>query len=149
MIFLLFYKVNIHILTHILTHFVDNHFFWPIFAFTWRICFRIIYKLCLLWALTGGSNIKESTSNVGDLGFIPGLRRSPGEEISYLLQCSGLENSMDWIAHGVTKNQTRLSHFHLRPRDTYRMKLRGWEKILHTNENQKKAGAAILILCFI
>ena len=94
-IFLLFYKVNIHILTHILTHFVDNHFFWPIFAFTWRICFRIIYKLCLLWALTGGSDIKESTSNVGDLGFIPGLRRSPGEGNSPPPQWCCLENSMD------------------------------------------------------
>ena len=32
-----------------------------------------------------------------------------------------------------------------RPRDTYRLKVRGWKKILHTNGNQKKAGVAILI----
>ena len=32
-----------------------------------------------------------------------------------------------------------------RPRDTYRQKVRGWEKILHANTNQKKAGVAILI----
>ena len=38
---------------------------------------------------------KESACNVRDLGFIPGLGRSSGEEISYLLQCSGLENCMD------------------------------------------------------
>ena len=32
-----------------------------------------------------------------------------------------------------------------RSRDTYRLKVRGWKKVLHTNENQKKAGVAILI----
>ena len=32
-----------------------------------------------------------------------------------------------------------------RPRDTYRLKVRGWKKILHVNGNQKKAGVAILI----
>ena len=41
---------------------------------------------------------KESTRNVGDLGSIPGLRRSPGEGKGHPLQYSGLENSMD---HGV------------------------------------------------
>jgi len=38
---------------------------------------------------------KESACNVGDLGSIPGLGRSPGEGKGYLLQYSGLENSMD------------------------------------------------------
>ena len=38
--------------------------------------------------------------NVGNLGLIPGLGRSPGEETSYLLQYSGPENSMDCIVHG-------------------------------------------------
>ena len=32
-----------------------------------------------------------------------------------------------------------------RPRDTYRLKVRGWKKILHANGNQKKAGVAIRI----
>ena len=59
-----------------------------------------------------GSACKESAYNVGDLGSIPGLRRSPGEGDSYPLQYSGLENSMDCIVHGVTKSQTRLSAFH-------------------------------------
>ena len=31
------------------------------------------------------------------------------------------------------------------PRDTYRLKVRGWKKIFHANGNQKKAGIAILI----
>ena len=55
---------------------------------------------------------KESTCNAGDLGSIPGLGRSPGEENGYPLQYSGLENSMDCIVHGVTKSWIQLSDFH-------------------------------------
>ena len=43
-----------------------------------------------------GSAGKESICNAGDLGSIPGLGRSPGEGNNYLLQYSGLENSMDY-----------------------------------------------------
>ena len=46
----------------------------------------------------GGSDGKESTCNVGDLGSISELGRSPGEGKGYPLQYSGLENSMDWGA---------------------------------------------------
>ena len=49
---------------------------------------------------------KESACNVGDLGSIPALGRSPGEGKHYLIQYSGLENSMDCILHGVKKSQT-------------------------------------------
>ena len=59
-----------------------------------------------------GSAGKESICNVGDLGLIPGLERSPGEGKGYLFQYSGLENSMDCIVHGVRKSRTRLSDFH-------------------------------------
>ena len=38
-----------------------------------------------------------------------------------------------------------LQETHFRPRDTYRLKVKGWKKILHANGNQKKAGVAILI----
>ena len=38
---------------------------------------------------------KESACNMGDLGSVPGLERSPGEGKGYPLQYSGLENSMD------------------------------------------------------
>ena len=41
---------------------------------------------------SGGLDSKESARNAGDLGSIPGLERSPGEETSYPLQNSGLEN---------------------------------------------------------
>ena len=59
----------------------------------------------------GGSDGKSSACNVGDLGSIPGLGRSPGEGNGNPLQYSCLENSMDggawWAAiHGVTKSWT-------------------------------------------
>ena len=38
-----------------------------------------------------------------------------------------------------------LQETHFRPRDTIRLKVRGWKKIFHANGNQKKAGVAILI----
>ena len=59
-----------------------------------------------------GSAGKESARNAGDLGSIPGLGRSPGEGEGYPLQYSVLENSMDYVVHGVAKSQTQLSDFH-------------------------------------
>ena len=53
-----------------------------------------------------GSAGKESACNVGDLGLIPGLGRSPGEGKGYPLQYPGLENSRECIVHGVAKSQT-------------------------------------------
>ena len=62
----------------------------------------------------GGSEVKASASNAGDLGSIPGSGRSSGEGNGNLLQYSCLENPMDgggWWAtvHGVTKSGTQLS----------------------------------------
>ena len=54
----------------------------------------------------GGSEVKASASNVGDLGSIPGLGRSPGEGKGYPLQYFGVENSMDCIVHEVAKSRT-------------------------------------------
>ena len=62
---------------------------------------------------SGSSAGKESACNVGDLGQIPGLGRSPGKGNGYLFQYSGLENSMDCIVCGVTKSWTRLNDFHI------------------------------------
>ena len=56
---------------------------------------------------------KESACNVGDLGSVPELGRSPGERNGHPLQYLGLENSMDCIVHGVAKSRTRLSDFHM------------------------------------
>ena len=52
----------------------------------------------------GGAEVKVSACNVGDLGLIPGLGRSPGEGKGYPLQYSGLENSMDCIVHGIAES---------------------------------------------
>ena len=38
-----------------------------------------------------------------------------------------------------------LQETHFRPRDTYRLKVKGWKKIFHANGNQKKAGVAVLV----
>ena len=59
----------------------------------------------------GGSEVKASACDVGDLGLIPGSGRSPEEGNAYLGQYSYLENPMDrgacWATvRGVTKSQT-------------------------------------------
>ena len=50
----------------------------------------------------------------------------------------------EWI-----KNKTIyiccLQETHLKPRDTYRLKVKGWRKAFHANGDQKKAGVQILI----
>ena len=68
----------------------------------------------LQWGFPDSSVGMESTCSAGDLGLIPGWGRPPGEGKGYPLQYSGLENSMDCIAHGVAKSQTQLIklHFH-------------------------------------
>ena len=38
-----------------------------------------------------------------------------------------------------------LQETHFRPKDTYRLKLRGWKNIFHTNRKQKKTVVAILV----
>ena len=60
----------------------------------------------------GGSTGKDSACNVGNLGSIPGMWRYSGEGNGYPHQYSGLENSMGWIAHRVTKSWTPLNDFH-------------------------------------
>ena len=62
----------------------------------------------------GGSEVKASACNAGDLGSIPVLGRSPGEGNGNPLQYSCLENPMDreaWWAtvHRLTKCWTRMS----------------------------------------
>ena len=67
----------------------------------------------LIMAFPSGSDSKESTCNVGHLGSIPGLGRSPGRGHGNALQYSCLENphgqrSLVGFFHGVTKSQTQL-----------------------------------------
>ena len=75
-------------------------------------CVHAHAQLCL----TGGSEVKASACNAGDLGSIPGSGRSPGEGNGNPLQYSCLENPMDrgaWWAtvHGVTKSDFASLHF--------------------------------------
>ena len=42
----------------------------------------------------------------------PGFGRYPREGKGYPLQYSGMENSMDYIVHGLTKSRTQLNNFH-------------------------------------
>ena len=80
-----------------------------------KTCRKNIKRFLLLWeyvalGFPSGSDGKESTYNVRDLGSIPGLRRSLGGGHSNPLQYSYLKNTMDrgaWqaVVHGVTKSQ--------------------------------------------
>ena len=56
----------------------------------------------------GGSDVKESAYNAGDLGLIPGSGRSPGEGNGHLLQYSCLENSVDRGVWQVTVGSQRV-----------------------------------------
>ena len=52
------------------------------------------------------------------------------------------------LAEWIQKQDTYiccLQETHFKPRDTYRLKVKGWKKIFHANGDQKKAGVAILI----
>ena len=77
---------------------------------------------------------KESTCNVGDLGLIPGLGRSPGEGNGYPHQYSGLENSMDYTVQEITKSWAQLSDFHFT-----------WED--HVKKKEVKIAKLCPILC--
>ena len=59
-----------------------------------------------------GGSAGNSTHSARDLGSISGLGISPREGKDYPLQYYGLENSMDYIVHGVAKSRTQLSNFH-------------------------------------
>ena len=73
-------------------------------SWTWLLCGHVGFP--------GGSAGKESACNAGDLGSIPGLRRSPGEGNGYPLQyfifnwrittlqyCNGSCHTSAWISH--------------------------------------------------
>ena len=67
---------------------------------------RLFLDPYCLSGFPGGSAGEESACNAGDLGLLPGLGRCPGEGKRYLLQYSGLENSMDCVVQGVAKNRS-------------------------------------------
>ena len=105
---------------------------------------------------------KESACNAGDLGSVPGLGRFPGEGKDYPLRYSGLENSMDYIVHGVAESPTGLSLFFL----SYRFVVQrpavsvGWPAFLsagsgggsflaHPGVHSTCCGTVVPILCWL
>ena len=96
------------------------------------LCYKLVLKRALIFLSAGksfrqtsnpsGSDGKGSTCNVGDLGLIPGLGRSPGEGKGYPFQYSGLENSMDrgawrdtWGCKELDMTERLLLYFTSRP----------------------------------
>ena len=67
------------------------------------------------------------------------------------LKVNGLNASIKrqyWLNGYKNKTTTYiccLQETHLKTRDTYRLKVKGWKNIFHANRDQKKAGVAILI----
>ena len=52
------------------------------------------------------------------------------------------------LAEWIQKQDTYiccLQKTHFRPKDTYRLKVKGWKNTLHANGKQKKAGVAVLV----
>ena len=101
-----------------------------------KICWkRDRLPTSLYLGFSGGSAAEESTHNLGDLGSIPGLGRSPGEVKGCPLGYSGLENPMDCIVHGVAKSRMWLSHFHVqRWHKADGLREEGWGQPLHRGD---------------
>ena len=72
---------------------------------------RLCYRASLVVQLVKNPPLYVDSyfPNAGNLSSTPGLGRSPGEGNGNALQYSGLENSKDYIVHGVAKSPTRLS----------------------------------------
>ena len=89
------------------------------------------YTHILPTGFPGGSDGKESTCNVGELGSVPGLGRSPGE--GKATHSSILENSVDcspWShkeSDGTFTSTHLLLHFYIRARALY---LKFWIKFI-------------------
>ena len=78
-----------------------------------NVSISIFISISISMGFSGGSDGKECTCNVEDLGLNPGLGRSPGGEHGNSFQYSYLDNPMErraWWAtvHRVAKNQTLL-----------------------------------------
>ena len=84
--------IHIHICIHIY-----------IYNYRYIYTYTLYMYTCMLPSCSVG---KESACNAADLSLIPGLGRSPGEGNGYLLQYSGLENSVNCIVHGVAESFT-------------------------------------------
>ena len=88
---------------------IFEFFSWFIYFLYWLIiCSHLFYFCGCFRMFPGGSAGKESACNTEDLGWIPGLERSPGEGNGHPVQYSGRENPMDWTG---AKSRTWLNTF--------------------------------------
>ena len=71
-----------------------GHIYEPSHLVICSIC-CVEYSFLLSMGFPGGSEVKASASNVGNLGSIPGSGRSPEEGNGNPLQYSCLQNPMD------------------------------------------------------
>ena len=117
--------LSVHLFTeHTLTVILSSSLGERLTHLLWRLRIRVVTTLLklegpleilparlsffLTWEFPGSSIGKESACNAGDLGSIPGWRRSPGEGNGNPLQDSCLENPMErgvwWaIVHGIAR----------------------------------------------
>ena len=93
-----------------------------------------------------GSAGKEPTCNVGDLGSISGLGRSPGEEKGYPLLYSGLDNAMDFSPWGHKELDTNWANF------TFDIKVSGFKsnsmKSFYKPPFSQKKSSSVKVRCF-
>ena len=99
------------------------------------------YPLHYSWASLVAQLVKNLPAMretwVQSLGWEDPLEKGKG----YPLQYSGLENSMDWTVHGVSKSQTWLSDFHFHFSHSY--------PSIHSFTHQFNKHPTVLELCWV
>ena len=86
-----------------------------------------------------GSYLSIITLNVNGLNLQP-----MGSIYNQRVQFTKRQRLAEWIQK-QDPYICCLQDIHLRTRDTYRLKGKGWKKLFHANRDQKKAGVTILI----
>ena len=58
-----------------------------------------------------------------------------------------MNQSKDRVTEWIKKDPSMccLQETHLKPKDMHRLKVKGWKKIFHANNREKRAGVAILV----
>ena len=95
-----------------------------------------------LFGFSGGSEVKASASNAGELGLIPELGRSPGKGNGNPFEYSCLEKPMDrgaWLGYSPwghkELNTTEQLHFHFHQETDFSLgqghvnRRRGWQRM--------------------